>query len=63
MKGIKSDYYQSINSFLKTPKMQLTSEQEIFVITNYNYLRTIEALKRLNNSFNNAFGIEFRQLK
>ena len=59
---INPDRHQSIHSFVKPPKVYHTSEQQIFVVTNY-LKSTVDALDKFSNSLNNAFGIKFRQLK
>ena len=57
---INPDRYQSIHSFSKPPKMQLTSEQRIFVVTHY--LKTTR-FKEVQQHFELRFGSEFRKLK
>ena len=44
---INPDRYQSIYSFFKTPKMQFTSEQRIFVVTNYLKTRSFKEVHQL----------------
>ena len=53
---INFDRHQSIHSFFKTPKMQLTSKLLIFVVTNYLRTRSSKEVQRLiQQSFRDSF--------
>ena len=45
---INHDRHQLIHSFFKTPKMQLTSEQRIFVVTNDLRTRSSKEVRQLS---------------
>ena len=55
---INPDRHQSIHSFFKTRKIQLTSEQGIFVVTNYLRTRSFKEVQQLFEQH-----LKFRQLK